>query len=175
MVARDLSEWCDVDALPAPGIDGCGLPNWPIPLGSLALGFARFAKAAKGADPAVTAIARAMQRHPSLVAGEHRLCTEVMRVMPDVLAKTGAEGVYVAAILDRGLGIALKVHDGATRASRLAIVKVLEALDCIADDKAKRSLGRELRPILKNFAGTPVGHIQLSEETLDELHARLDA
>lgn len=173
-VAQDLGEWCDLPELPASGIDGCGLPNWPVPLRHLALGFARFAEAAHGRDPAVTTIAQAMQRHPELVAGEHRLCTKIMRAVPGVLAKTGAEGVYVAAILDRALGLALKVHDGATRASRLALAQTLKALGCLEDEASHQALSSELAselaPVLKNFAGTPVGRLQLAPESQRQLN-----
>ena len=59
-----------------------------------------------------------MRDHPELVAGEGRACTALMRAMDGrVAVKTGAEGVFVAILPDHGLGIALKITDGATRAS----------------------------------------------------------
>ena len=63
-----------------------------------------------------------MLAHPLLVAGEGRACTELMEAMDGgVAVKTGAEAVYVAILPARGLGVALKIEDGATRASECAI------------------------------------------------------
>ena len=70
-----------------------------------------------------------MMAHPELVAGERRLGTELMRAFPGaVLAKVGAEGVYGAALLDRGVGLALKVEDGHAKAAMIALVAVLDGL-----------------------------------------------
>ena len=78
---------------------------------------------------AMRRLTRAMTAHPDLVAGEGRACTELMRAMGGrVAVKTGAEAVFVAIAPDRGLGIALKVADGATRAGVLAIVKATAGL-----------------------------------------------
>ena len=49
----------------------------------------------------------------------------------DVLLKTGAEGVYAAALSGRRLGLALKVEDGAGRAAQVAVLALLEALGAL--------------------------------------------
>jgi L-asparaginase II len=70
-----------------------------------------------------------MLRHPELIAGEGRPCTELMRAHPGrVIAKVGAEGVYCAALLHEGLGVALKVADGHGLAAALALAAALEEL-----------------------------------------------
>ena len=74
-------------------------------------------------------ILEAMMLHPELIAGEGRPCTEMMRAHPGrVVAKVGAEGVYSAALLREGLGVTLKVEDGHSVASALAIAAVLAEL-----------------------------------------------
>ncbi|HMH83221.1 MAG TPA: asparaginase, partial [Gemmatimonadales bacterium] len=74
-------------------------------------------------------VVEAMLRHPELIAGEGRACTELMRAHPGrVIAKVGAEGVYCALLPQEGLGVALKVADGHALASALAMAAVLEAL-----------------------------------------------
>jgi L-asparaginase II len=77
------------------------------------------------------------------VAGEGRACTILMRAMAGrATVKTGAEGVFVAILPDRGIGIALKIVDGATRAAEAAIAALLVrhgALDA-ADPAARRYL-----------------------------------
>ena len=74
-------------------------------------------------------IVEAILRHPDLIAGEGRPCTELMRAHPGrVLAKVGAEGVYSALLMPEGLGVTLKVEDGNSPAAALAIVAVLVEL-----------------------------------------------
>lgn len=107
-------------------VDGCGVVAFALPLSRMARAFAAFA-VDEGAAP--RRIVRAMTAHPDMVAGHRRLCTEVMQAYPGrVLAKVGAEGVYGAALLDRGLGIALKTEDGGNAAAMPALVAVLTQL-----------------------------------------------
>jgi len=113
-------------------IDGCSAPNFALTL----TGFAR--SLARMADPsglgtvreeAAKTLVSAMAKHPELVAGETRACTELMRAMDGKVAiKTGAEGVFAAIIPERGIGVALKIEDGATRASECAITALLVRL-----------------------------------------------
>jgi L-asparaginase II len=158
-VLRDLT---GLAALPAPAIDGCGVPTWPIPLGHLATAFARFAHAARLAATRADACARlqaAMLAHPHLVAGTDRACTEIMSVVPHLLVKTGAEGVYAACLLKSGLGVVLKVEDGAGRAAPVALLALLRALGGL-DPRAAAALAERTQPELRNHAGVVVGRIE---------------
>ncbi|HEY0281585.1 MAG TPA: asparaginase, partial [Rhizomicrobium sp.] len=47
--------------------------------------------------------------------------------------KTGAEGVYAGMIPERGLGIALKIDDGAARAAETTIAAILDKLGLAGD------------------------------------------
>lgn len=74
-------------------------------------------------------IVEAMLRHPELVAGAGRPCTEMMRAHPGrVITKVGAEGVYCAVLTKERVGVALKVADGHGMAAALAMAAVLEEL-----------------------------------------------
>ncbi len=111
-------------------VDGCSAPNFAITLQALATqaaGFARPNQAFTGARAAAaTRLRDAMMAYPELVAGEGRACTALMRAAPGrVAAKTGAEGVFLAILPEQGLGIALKIDDGATRGSEAAITALL--------------------------------------------------
>jgi L-asparaginase II len=149
-------------ALEPPAVDGCGVPNWPLPLEALAAAMARLA-APDGLAPARARAARritdAMRAHPELVGGSGRACTLIMTALPEVVVKTGAEGVYVALVPGRGLGVALKVEDGAGRAAPVALLVVLEALGLVPD-AARGRLEPIARPTLRNHAGTPIGGIR---------------
>jgi L-asparaginase II len=100
-------------------VDGCGVACFAMPLVSMALAYARLE------GP----IRDAMLKHPELVAGEGRPCTEMMRAHPGrVITKVGAEGVYSAQLVRERIGVALKVEDGHSMASALAMAAVLGEL-----------------------------------------------
>ncbi len=114
---------------PGCGIDGCAAPNVATELRALAQAAARFAGARESGDTRARAMLRlreAMIMHPELVAGETRACTDLMRAMAGTAAiKTGAEGVFVAILPKKRIGIALKIVDGAMRAADAAITALL--------------------------------------------------
>ena len=102
----------------------------------------------------------ACMAEPFYVAGTGRACTELMTLAPGrIFAKTGAEGVFCAAIPEKGYGIALKCEDGATRGAEAMIGGVLAKLfGDDADLSAKLSDWTEKR--MKNWNGIEVGRIR---------------
>ncbi|MFN5605165.1 MAG: asparaginase, partial [Actinomycetes bacterium] len=94
------------------GVDGCGAPAHVIPLVGLARAFR--AMATGGAGEAGRRIHRAMSSNPDMVGGPDRDVSLLMRGIPGLMAKDGAEGVFAAALPD-GRAVALKVADGANR------------------------------------------------------------
>jgi len=121
-------------------VDGCGVVCYGLPLRNMALAYARLAIADFGLRIAdskgegqirnpQSAIVQSMLRHPELIAGSGRPCTDLMRAHPGrVITKVGAEGVYCALLVRERLGVALKVQDGHGVAAALAIAAVLEEL-----------------------------------------------
>ncbi|MEZ5799014.1 MAG: asparaginase [Paracoccaceae bacterium] len=146
------------------GIDGCSAPNFAMTLGGLARAMAAFATAREGQgarQDAMARLARAMGAYPELVAGEGRACTELMRAMDGRVAiKTGAEGVFVAIIPEKGLGVALKVLDGNSRASEAAIAALLVRLGVLA--AGHPATQRRLNPVQKNWRGLVTGEIRVA-------------
>ncbi len=151
----------DMTGAPSPGwgIDGCSAPNFATTLAGLARAMARIAAARADGDARARAAVRlreAMVAHPELVAGEGRACTELMRAMAGRVAlKTGAEGVYVAIWPGRGLGLALKIADGATRAAEAAVVALLAHLGAL--DPAHPAALRRLDAVQRNWRGLETG------------------
>lgn len=94
------------------GVDGCGAPAHVIPLVGLARAF-RFMATGQAGD-AGRRIHRAMTSNPDMVGGPERDVSLLMRGIPGLMAKDGAEGVFAAALPD-GRAVALKVADGANR------------------------------------------------------------
>lgn len=114
------------------GTDGCSIPTYATPLSALARGFARFASGTGMTPERARAAERlydAAVSEPFYVAGTGSFDTLAMQLVKGAaLLKTGAEGVYCAAVPGRGLGVALKCDDGSTRASEAMMAAVLMRL-----------------------------------------------
>lgn len=138
------------ESSPGHGIDGCAAPNFLTTMHGMARAMSWFAGAVEGADARQNAAVRlwqAMIAHPELVAGEKRACTELMRACSEPVAlKTGAEGYFVGIAPTRGLGIALKIADGATRGSNCTIAALLIRLGLL--DPA--------HPAARRFCNAPI-------------------
>lgn len=150
-VASVIAELCDADVAAAPcGIDGCSVPTWALPLHAWALGFARFGSG-NGLGVERRAVAKriiaAVRAHPFMVAGTGRFCTELMETVPRAFVKTGAEGVFCGTVPHSGVGIALKVDDGASRAAEKLMARLLIDFGGFDDDE---------REALEGFAASRV-------------------
>jgi len=149
------------EASPGYGIDGCSAPNYATSLAGLARAMAFFAGASPDGDArsrAALRLSRAMAAHPEMVAGDGSTCTELMRATNGrVAVKTGAEAVYVAIIPEKRLGVALKIVDGATRASEAAITALLVGIG-VLDPGHPAALAR-LGAAQRNCRGFDTGAI----------------
>jgi L-asparaginase II len=155
-----VSEWTGVPTADIPrSIDGCGVTVFALPLHAMALAYARLAEAAQTGDVVAARVVAAMTRWPDLVGGSDRFDSVLMRATEGrVLCKIGAEGVHNLAVLDRGLGIALKVEDGAPRAQYPAVLACLQALGVLP-----AALPEALTPfawqVVENTRGEPAGAV----------------
>ncbi len=151
------------------GTDGCSIPTYAVPLRATAEGFARLISG-KGLQPARARAAKrlvdACMAEPFYVAGTKRTCTWLMQFMPgSIFAKTGAEGVFCAALPDQGIAIAVKCDDGAKRAVDAAVTALLARF---LDDtpEVKKALHDHAGKTLKNWNGIPVGTIRVTDALL---------
>ncbi|MCZ6860497.1 MAG: asparaginase [Alphaproteobacteria bacterium] len=163
-IRETLTELSDCELSLAPvGTDGCGIPTYAMPLRNLALAMARFAEPEASSSLRSAGAGRiraAMAAHPFMVAGTGRFCGAVIEASGGtVLVKTGAEGVFVGAIPSRGLGFALKIDDGAKRASEVATAAVLRYLNLLEDEAIAR-LTDFTQPRLKNWRGCEIGRVR---------------
>ncbi|MEI7547136.1 MAG: asparaginase [Actinomycetota bacterium] len=107
------------------GVDGCGAPAHATSLIGLARAFREIAVGdAGGAGDEVFA---AMTGFPQMVGGQDRDVTKLMRGVPGLMAKDGADGVFAAALPD-GRAVALKIADGGDRARPAVMISALEAI-----------------------------------------------
>ena len=146
---------------PTYGIDGCSAPNFASTLHGLARSMAFFASAHTRNDArskAADRLTKAMGAYPDMVAGEARACTNLMRAMDGKVAvKTGAEGVFIAIIPELKLGVAVKIADGATRASEAAIAAILVKLGVLNPDHPTALA--LMTPNIRNWDGLVTGRI----------------
>lgn len=145
------------------GTDGCSIPTYAAPLRGIAKGFAQLGSghglAPKRAE-AARRIFKAVAAHPFMVAGTGRFDTEAMNILRErVFMKTGAEGVYCASFPELGYGIALKIDDGATRASQ-AVMEALIQKYLPLDDATKTKLSTLGEPTMKNWNKIEVGKVR---------------
>ncbi|QDU59297.1 L-asparaginase II [Planctomycetes bacterium Pan216] len=143
-------------------IDGCGVPTFRIPLVSLAQAFARLASGDVGGreDVATAAcqVREAMLAEPRFVSGRGRLDSRVMEHAGGVLiAKGGAEGVYAAGLVERGLGIAIKIADGSERAHPAVLGRLLRQF---LPDIDWTAIDREFGVRFRDPFGQEVGAIE---------------
>lgn len=110
---------------PAIGVDGCGAPAHVMTLENLARGLR--AIAVGDAGDTGTQVFAAMSGYPHLVGGTGRHVTDIVRTIPGLCAKDGAESVYVASMND-GRAVALKMSDGSGRATPTVLVQALSRL-----------------------------------------------
>lgn len=147
-------------------IDGCSVPTWAQPLADLARAFARFGSG-HGLLPKRAAAALRLRTACAtkswFVAGTGRLCTDLMTHFGErVLVKTGAEGVFCAALPERGLGIAIKCDDGAGRAAEVVVAALISQFASL-EDVDRELLKRLMCPTVRNWNGTAVGVLRPSE------------
>jgi len=140
------------------GIDGCAAPNFATSLTEFATAAARMATPGALPQPRAAATARiigAMIKHPELMSGTGRACAILIRACGGRAAvKTGAEGFFGAWLPAKGLGVAIKIDDGAARASETAMAAVLDQLGLLGDDSKARAI---LRAPVLNTRGATVG------------------
>ncbi len=167
-------------------LDGCSAPTFGVPLKALALAFARLASFTSlnsskrktvarsqfhlpAFDSSIVKasrhIVKAMIAYPEMVGGTGRLDTDLMRTARGALfCKIGAEATYVIGILpcerfSRGLGIAFKIQDGATRALAPVVIETLAQLGVLGEAQ-QAELAISHKPLINNYRGLRVGEVK---------------
>ncbi|MCA1489656.1 asparaginase [Sinorhizobium alkalisoli] len=148
------------------GIDGCSIPTYAVPLKGLAGGFAKMATGI-GLEPLRASASKrlidACMAEPFYVAGTKRACTRMMKTAPGrIFAKTGAEGVFCAAIPEKGIGIALKCEDGATRAAEAMVAATLARFFADEPEIHAALMAQANRP-LRNWKRIHVGGVRVGD------------
>ncbi|MDJ0715377.1 MAG: asparaginase [Prochloraceae cyanobacterium] len=110
--------------------DDCGAPTYSMQLGQMA---ALYAKLSSGNNLDLERIVRAMTNYPAMVAGDGAFDTELMRLTEGMLvSKSGAEGIQCVGRVGEGMGLAIKVVDGSSRAKYAVAIHLLKQMGWIS-------------------------------------------
>lgn len=145
------------------GIDGCGIPVYATPLRNAALSFMRLATLTglQSSDAQALRIVRdAMVAYPEYVSGTGEFDARLMEAGGgNVACKAGAEGVHGAAIIDRGVGLVVKVLDGTSRGRAPAVLGALREMGLLGAQALTKLADLE-RTVVYNRAGRAVGEVR---------------
>jgi L-asparaginase II len=109
---------------------------------------------------AMVHLMNAARAHPEMIAGDERLCTDIMRAAGDsIFAKTGAEGGYALTLFERDLGVAIKIEDGNARALGPVIIELLNQLGALSTAQCK-ALETYHHPVILNHRREQVGQLR---------------
>lgn len=113
------------------GVDGCGVPVYALPLKNCAMAFASLSDPSNIADEhmlhAIRRVTELMHKYPYMIEGEGTATTAMLRD-PNILAKEGAEGMYIFALKKERVSFALKVSDGAHKTVTHVIQGILNQI-----------------------------------------------
>jgi L-asparaginase II len=137
----------------------CGMPAYKLSLRALALAMARFGDHASlpqiRAD-AVRKLVSAIRADPELLVGRGRLSSAVCASTDGrVIVKGGIEGVFAGALMEHGIGFALKIDDGAQRAAVISLAALLASLGELPEN-----LTTWLAATIRAHAGEPIGRVR---------------
>ena len=134
-----LSKIADLLGIPGEELisahDDCGAPTYSMKLGQMAH---LYAQLASGDSLDLERIVRAMTYYPAMIAGNGAFDTELMRLSAgELVSKSGAEGIQCVARVGEGMGLAIKVADGAKRAKYATAIHLLKQMGWITPSVAE--------------------------------------
>ncbi len=142
------------------GDDGCGVPNCLLTVHQAAYLYALLAEA--GGDNKfghdLMRIRNAMRANPLMINGDGEFCTDLIRQSAGrVVGKVGSEGVYCVSVVEKKLGICIKILDGNERAVYPAAIHALQQLG-ILDKPTIMQMKKWSMPLVKDHKGKTVGY-----------------
>lgn len=160
VILHEIALWTDVPcAKIGQAVDGCGVVVFGMTLERMARAYSRFAVAAARGEEFPRRVVDAMSNHAFLVGGTDRFDSALIaETGGSVVSKVGAEGVHCALLPERGIGVAVKVEDGAQRAQVPALLRLLQELDALPAQLSPR-LAEWMRRPVKNTRGECVGEV----------------
>lgn len=159
---ESVSRWTGVPADRIErAVDGCGVVVFGLPLAHMARAYAMLAASATRGDELASRIARAVRTRPFLFGGTDRFDSVLVEETSGrIISKVGAEGIHSAALLEQGIGMVVKVEDGASRAQYPALLRLLQLHGALPDPLPPR-LQEFGRTRIRNTRGEVVGELRV--------------
>jgi L-asparaginase II len=152
-------------------LDGCSAPIYSIPVLNQAIGFKNLVSnnyEEKLAN-ACKIVVEAVSKYPFLVAGSKRYCTDMMQITaPQIIGKTGAEGIFCMSLTEQKLGVCIKIDDGKMLPQYNVAQAFVAALKLFSDEELE-PLHHYLQEPLINFNKLTVGEIKAVDGLFDGL------
>lgn len=144
------------------GVDHCGAPVHYLSLYDMAKSYSRFVSGSNLKEkylPHLSDIFTSVNECPDMIAGHGGFDTELLRATKGkLIAKYGAEAVFCVGVKEQGLGIAVKISDGSSRALPPVVIEILSQLQLLSQEE-RQTLSYFVRPSLPNGLGFPTGEI----------------
>ena len=145
------------------GVDGCGVPTYAIPVRNMAVLYANLStpdRFPKQLADACRRVAACVYKHPLMVGGHNRFCTDIIEEAgAKLVAKDGVEGIFNIGILGAHTGIAVKVECGLNQMYEGFLVNLLKELGIVTEAEVRR-LAKYVRQPVLNHRGEEVGYIE---------------
>jgi len=159
-ILHEVALWTDLPCKKiVQAVDGCGVVVFGMTLERMARAYSRFAVASARGEEIPKRVIDAMSNNAFLVGGTDRFDSALIAETEGrVVSKVGAEGVHCALLTERGIGVAVKVEDGAQRAQVPALLRLLQELEALPSPLSPR-LAEFMRRPVKNTRGESVGEV----------------
>ena len=145
-------------------LDGCSAPIFSIPVYNQALGYKNLIDTEKfdtKRQHACKVIIDAISTYPFMVAGSKRYCSDMMQITaPEVVGKTGAEGVFCMTFTKQKLGVCIKIDDGKMQPQYNVAQALLEASGLFSDVQLQ-PLHHYMQHDIKNFNKLITGEMKV--------------
>ena len=152
---RSISDICDFNFDIAQwSVDGCGIPTYYAPMERWALGLARFADRAATLGSNENQIYTSVRTNPVYTSGSNETSYRILEKYPNLIVKTGAEGIFIACIPYLKASVVIKVRDGNERASKPAMIWALDYLGI-------KSATEPMEFKIQNWSGKIVGELRV--------------
>lgn len=146
--------------------DGCSAPIFSIPIYNQALGFKNIVYPEKFSDKRKNAckiVIEAISKYPFMVAGSNRYCTDMMKICaPQIIGKTGAEGIFCLGLTEKKLGVCIKIDDGKMLPQYNVAQAFIEATNIFSIEKSQ-PLHHYIEDELLNFNKFVTGEIKVRD------------
>lgn len=153
-------------------LDGCSAPIFSVPVKNQAIAYKNLVSNNHLPDvvkEACEVVVKAVSAYPFMVAGSKRYCTDMMQVTaPQIIGKTGAEGIFCMTFTEQKLGVCIKIDDGKMLPQYNVAQALINASGLFNEDELA-PLQHHLQAPITNFNKLTTGEIKVSEQLIAQL------